>query len=99
VTFEREDRGPETLLSIEGSLDAVTTPDLRPCLEALIADQRRKVVVDLSALELIDSSGVGAIVALFKRVRAVGGTVRVVGLRDQPLAIFRLLHLDRIFGI
>jgi anti-sigma B factor antagonist len=39
---------------------------------------------------------VGAIVSLYKRVRADGGDVFVVGLQGQPLSIFRLLRLDRI---
>ena len=51
---------------------------------------------DLSHLRLIDSSGVGAIVALFKTVRAYEGSLTVVGVRDQPLAILRLLQLDRV---
>mgnify|MGYP000959203962 FL=1 len=37
------------------------------------------------------------LVSLFKRVRAYGGEVNLVGLRDQPLAIFKLLRLDRVF--
>ena len=45
---------------------------------------------------MLDSSGVGALVSLYKRVRARGGEVVVLGLRDQPLAIFRLLRLDRV---
>jgi anti-anti-sigma factor len=45
---------------------------------------------------MLDSSGVGALVSLYKRVRAQGGDVVVTGLRDQPLAIFRLLRLDRV---
>ncbi|HJZ86457.1 MAG TPA: STAS domain-containing protein [Polyangia bacterium] len=97
MTFSRKDNGEETVLAIEGALDAVTAPDLRPTLDALVAEKRRKIVVDLSALRLIDSSGVGAIVALFKRIKAQGGLVQVAGLRDQPLAIFRLLRLDRVF--
>ena len=97
MTFERTDRGDETVLRIEGALDAVTAPDLRPTLDALVAERRAKITIDLSFLRLIDSSGVGAIVALFKRVRANGGRVTVTGLRDQPLAIFRLLRLDRVF--
>jgi anti-sigma B factor antagonist len=98
MTFSRTDNGEETVLRIEGALDAVSAPDIRPTLDALVAEGRRKVVVDLSTLRLIDSSGIGAIVALFKRVRAQGGRVTVVGLRDQPLAIFRLLRLDRVFS-
>src|SRR5262245_66090269 len=95
MTFSRTDNADETVLRIEGALDAVTAPEIRPTLDALVAERRKRVVVDLSALRLIDSSGVGAIVSLYKRVRATGGAVSVVGLRDQPLAIFKLLRLDR----
>jgi anti-sigma B factor antagonist len=97
MRFTRTDTGDETRLKIEGTLDAVTAPELRPALDTLVAERRPLVTIDLSALRLIDSSGVGAIVSLFKRVRAEGGEVRIAGLRDQPLAIFQLLRLDRVF--
>ncbi len=58
-----------------------------------------QVTLELSSLRLIDSSGVGVIVSLFKRIRANGGQVKIVGLRDQPRAIFRLLRLDRVFPV
>jgi anti-sigma B factor antagonist len=97
MMHSRTDDGDETVLRIEGALDAVTAPEIRPTLDALVAEGRKKITVDLSSLRLIDSSGVGAIVSLFKRVRAGGGEVRITGLRDQPLAIFQLLRLDRVF--
>jgi anti-sigma B factor antagonist len=87
----------EATLRIEGTLDAVTAPELRPALDGLVAEKKQKIVIDLSSLRLIDSSGVGVLVSLFKRVRANGGDVRIVGVRDQPRAIFRLLRLDRVF--
>jgi anti-sigma B factor antagonist len=99
MTFERKDNGDETVLRIEGSLDAMSTPELRPVIDALVAERRPSVTLNLSTLRLIDSSGVGAIVSLYKRLRAQGGQVTVKGLRDQPLAIFRLLRLDRVFAI
>ena len=99
MNFERTDTGDETLLKIEGSLDAVSTPALRPTIDALVAEKRTRVTVNLASLRLIDSSGVGAIVSLYKRLRAQGGDVTVVGLKDQPLAIFRLLRLDRVFNV
>jgi anti-sigma B factor antagonist len=95
---ERIDTGTQTLVRIEGSLDALTATELRPLLDALVVERRLDIVFDLQGLSLIDSSGVGAIVALFKRVKAYRGVVRVTGLRDQPLAIFRLLRLDRILA-
>jgi anti-sigma B factor antagonist len=85
-----------TRLAIEGELDAVTVSDLRGDIEKLLARRPSRVEVDLSMLRMLDSSGVGALVSLYKRVRAQGGDVVVMGLRDQPLAIFRLLRLDRV---
>jgi anti-sigma B factor antagonist len=85
-----------TQLAIEGELDAVSVSDLRPDLEKLVKTRPGVVDVDLSQLRMVDSSGVGALVSLYKRVRAQGGTVVIKGLRDQPLAIFRLLRLDRV---
>jgi anti-sigma B factor antagonist len=96
MTFTRTDIGENTKLRIEGALDAVSSPELRTMIDTLVADRRANIEVDLSALRLIDSSGVGVLVSLYKRVRTQGGQVAVSGLRDQPLAIFRLLRLDRV---
>lgn len=84
------------VLRIEGELDAVSVPELRNAIEQIVSAKATNVVVDLGGLRLIDSSGVGAIVSLYKRVRGYGGEASVRGLRDQPLAIFRLLRLDRV---
>jgi anti-sigma B factor antagonist len=99
MNFQRKDDGEETTLEIEGTLDAVTAPDLRAMVDQLVNERRKSVTLELSSLRLIDSSGVGVIVALFKRIRAHGGQVKIVGLRDQPRAIFRLLRLDRVFPV
>jgi len=88
--------GGVTTLRIVGELDAVTTPDLRPFVDTLVAERHPRVVVDVSGLRLIDSSGVGAVVFLYKRAKEHGGVVTVQGLCEQPLAIFKLLRMDRV---
>jgi anti-sigma B factor antagonist len=82
-------------LAIEGDLDSVATPGLRDQLQALLKQGPSRLEVDLSRLHTIDSSGVGMLVSLYKGMRASGGQVTITGLRDQPLAIIRLLKLDR----
>jgi anti-sigma B factor antagonist len=99
MTYSFSDQGDRATLRIEGSLDAVSVSEIRSTIDGIVQLERRYVTVDLSALRLIDSSGVGAIVSLYKRLREVGGQVQVTGLRDQPLAIFKLLGLDRIFTL
>ena len=96
MNFTRTDQGEATTLRIEGSLDAISTPELRAVIDALVKDKRKTISVDLSALRLIDSSGVGVLVSLYKRARSYSGKVSVTGLRDQPLAIFKLLRLDKV---
>jgi anti-sigma B factor antagonist len=83
-------------LRIVGELDAVTTRDLLPSIAALLAERHPRVVVDVSGLRLIDSCGVGGLVCLYKKAKEYGGVVIVHGLCDQPAAIFKLLHLDRV---
>ena len=97
LTFSTTDKEDETTLKIGGQLDAMSAPELMPTINKLVEDKRRVIVINLEELDLIDSSGVAAIVALYKRSRAHGGKVTVKGARDQPLAIFKLLRMDRVF--
>lgn len=97
--FSRTDEGDHTVLRIGGVLDAVTAPNMRRAIDAIVAEKRRSVSVELSQLRMIDSSGVGVIVGLYKRCREYGGSFRVDGVQGQPLSIFKLLRLDRVFKI
>ena len=94
-----EQEGASTVLRVRGELDAVSCPELRPVLDTLSSMGKCAVTVDLSELRLIDSSGVGVMVSLYKRVRANGGEVKFVGVTAQPLVIFKLLRLDRAFEL
>jgi anti-sigma B factor antagonist len=96
MNFNLSTEKNESILSIGGELDIVSAPDLRPVVGKISEARPSKVVVDLSHLRLIDSSGVGLIVSLFKTVRSYEGALAVVGVHDQPLAILRLLQLDRV---
>jgi anti-sigma B factor antagonist len=89
----------ETKLIVRGSLDINTAAQLAEEIDRIVAVKPQRVVVDLSALELIDSSGVAALVKLYKGVRGHGGAVSISGARDQPLAIFKLLRMDRVFNL
>jgi anti-sigma B factor antagonist len=80
-------------------LDVNTAPSLAEAVDDLIAERRPRVVVDLSGLDIIDSSGVAVLVKLYKGVRSGGGQVSITGARDQPLAIFKLLRMDKVFAL
>lgn len=88
-----------TRLVVRGSLDINTAPALAEEIDKIIETRPTKVDVDLAPLDLIDSSGVAALVKLYKGVRNAGGRIAISGVRDQPLAIFKLLRMDKVFDL
>src|SRR5687768_17375780 len=98
MTYETIRREDALVLEVAGELDALSVTQLRDTIDRVVEEAPARVVLDLSGLKQIDSSGVGAIVSLYKRVRARGGSIAVCGVKDQPLAIFRLLKLDRVLA-
>ena len=99
LPFEVNKTANETKLTIRGSLDINTAPALAEEIDKILASKPAKVEVDLGSLDLIDSSGVAALVKLYKGVRGGGGNVHIFGARDQPLAIFKLLRMDKVFNL
>lgn len=99
LPFEVSKTAAETKLTIRGSLDINSAPALAEEIDKILAAKPAKVEVDLGSLDLIDSSGVAALVKLYKGVRSAGGNVRIFGARDQPLAIFKLLRMDKVFNL
>ena len=99
LPFEVQNTNNETRLTIRGSLDINSAPALAEEIDRIIAGRPGKVLVDLGALDLIDSSGVAALVKLYKGVRGASGAISISGARDQPLAIFKLLRMDKVFNL
>ena len=83
------------MLSLVGNLDAATSAGLKKEVVTLTDGGHNRVAVDMAKVTLIDSTGVGVLISLFKRARAAGGAVHFAGLTGQPKEIFRLLRLDR----
>jgi anti-sigma B factor antagonist len=88
-----------TTLTVRGSLDINTAPQLAEEIDRIVAGKPTTVLVDLSGLDLIDSSGVAALVKLYKGIRSIGGAITISGARDQPLQIFKLLRMDKVFNL
>jgi anti-sigma B factor antagonist len=97
--FSVETSGSTTTVTVQGTLDINSAAALGERIELVVAARPQQVIVDLSGLDLIDSSGVAALVKLYKGTKGVGGNFLVKGARDQPLAIFRLLRMDKVFNL
>jgi anti-sigma B factor antagonist len=87
------------VLDVAGEIDVYTAPQLRERLITLVEDGARRVIVDLSRVEFLDSTGLGVLVGALKRLRGVGGELLLVCAQERLLKIFRITGLDRVFTL
>lgn len=95
LSFDKAEREGVLVLSLHGGLDAMTAPAFKAEVVAVSELKTARIVVDLADLTLIDSTGVGVLISLFKRTRSQGGQVMFAGLNAQPREVFRLLRLEK----
>jgi anti-anti-sigma factor len=85
-----------TNIAIAGELDANTAGQFRQALDESAAHQRPRVEINLKQLRLIDGVGVRLLFQFYKRMRRLDCDVVLREPQGQPLAILKLLRLDRL---
>ncbi|HWJ11490.1 MAG TPA: STAS domain-containing protein [Nocardioides sp.] len=84
------------VLSAAGRLNLTTAPQLRRTVDEAVTEGRARVVLDLTDVVFIDSSGLGAIVGGLKAARQAGGDLRIAGAGEQVRTVLGLTNLDRV---
>ena len=86
------------ILALEGEVDLAVTPALRQRLLARVAPGRA-LMVDLSAVTYIDSSGLASLVEAYQAAQAEGGRLALVAASQQVRRVLELARLDRVFTL
>ena len=97
VTTEALPKG--TLLAVEGQVDMHTSPELRTKLRETLEKKSSPVVVDLTKVGFIDSSGLATLIEALQAVGKYGGKLRLCGLSPAVKNLFKLSNLISIFDI
>lgn len=80
-------------------LDITTAPQLKLELRRLLEAGTRTLIVDFAHVGFVDSSGLGVLLSALRIASRTGGDVRVIGLRPEVQAIFRLAQMHRVLEI
>jgi RNA polymerase sigma-B factor len=86
------------LVRLVGAIDIATSPRLRTVLATLVAGAQMHVVVDLSAVEYIDCSVIGALIFARGRAARGGGSLRAVAAQPMVLHIMQLTGTDKVLA-
>ncbi len=87
------------IFRIKGDIDAYSSPSLKDKIVKEIEGGTKKLVLNLTNVDYIDSAGLGVLVALLKRIKKEQGVLRIAGLKPNILKIFQLTRLNQIFDI
>ena len=88
-----------TVLPLVGDVDLASAPALRQQLADMTAEAPSFLVIDMSELDFIDSTGLGVLVGTLRRLRATGGDVRLAAARTGIARVFSVTGLDRVFSL
>lgn len=96
TTFATDVRNGILVVRPTGRLDLIAAPELREVVAKSVADGVVKVVVDLSEVDFLDSSGLGALVTGLKATRQAGGNLRIAAAQEQALVVLELTMMQQI---
>ncbi|MDH7510617.1 MAG: STAS domain-containing protein [Methanolinea sp.] len=94
----KQDRGVDIIL-FSGRMDANSSPEGENAIQSLIRSGRTKIVVNVSGLSYISSSGLRVLLAGLKQVRQAGGDLRLSCLQPQVRDVITMTGFNRIFTI
>jgi len=100
VSFNlRKDSKGVVVVGVDGQLIVGNRQELKQKVLEALEGGAKKFVIDFSRTGYIDSSGLGVLVSLSKKIREQGGDLRLAGLNEDLQTLFELTKLDTLFSI
>ncbi len=84
-------------IKLNGEIDIYNAPDLKESLTELIEERQGDIIIDCEDLKYIDSTGLGVLISILKKVKEYDGVIKIVNLKPYINKIFNITGLDKIF--
>lgn len=99
LQIRSETREGGEIVAPEGDVDLSRSPTLRQALREAQARKPKRLIVDLSGVDYMDSSGVATLVEALQIARRTDTRIVLCGMRDRVRSIFEIARLDSVFAI
>ena len=99
MSFTLKKSGDVVVVDVEGQLIVGNRQELKQKVLDELEKGERKFLIDFTQTGYIDSSGLGVLVSLSKKIREHGGELRLADLNDDLQTLFELTKLDTLFQI
>ena len=88
-----------TVCHIDGEIDINSSPMIKKSFDKLISQKTSKIVINLSKVTYVDSSGLATLVEILKNMRSYGGRMRLVCMSSKIKSLFEITKLEKLFEI
>lgn len=99
MSFKISDQDGITLVEVDGELTVGNRERFKQVVLERVESGERKFLMDFGASSYIDSTGLGALVSLSRKIREAGGRMRLTGLNEDLRTLFELTRLDTVFDL
>lgn len=100
ISFKVTDHSETTaVIEMSGDLDMYTLPDAKNKVSELIESGKKYLVMDLTGIQYVDSSGLGFFIGTLKKLRDKSGDMKLINLNNYIHGIFKLIHLHYIIEV
>ena len=86
-------------VDLSGEVDIFTSPEFREYLLLLTDKAESDMTINCARLEYLDSTALGSLVSVLKRVRSYSGRMALAGLKPNIAKLFKVTSLDKVFDI
>ena len=96
----KESNGKAIIGINSNRLDVSNMQNLKKSLNEVVDAGNKNLILDLSGVSFVDSSGLSVFIGLFKRLNGLeNASLELAGLEEQPTELFQITQLDKVFSI
>lgn len=99
MEFVQESSDDVHILNLNGRLDATCVSELKETVQNMIDAGGLKILIDMTHVDFVDSSGLGTLVTCLRSVTRAGGVFKITSLLENPRTVFETTRLDRVFDL
>jgi anti-sigma B factor antagonist len=97
VEVTEQDNHPVAMIHIEAELTAATVDEFRKKLALLMGKGVRFFILNMDKVDFVDSTGLGAIISITKRVRDLQGDIKLASMQPSAKKLIEVVRADRYF--
>jgi anti-sigma B factor antagonist len=99
MEIQSKQEGDVTILSLKGSIDALTAPKITEYIQGLVAKGNTRLVADFNGVDYTSSAGLRVLLGAIKETRSQGGDIRLVGVQPDVMKVLNLSGFTNILKL